>query len=107
MQTAPSFAARASSAKSANPTRLSREYSVCMCMSSRMRSTPRGCGSSRAACRNQARTWSPSSSSAKARTRMTPGDLGELRKSVEGVTDVTESDEAEHGEADEESEDPE
>src|SRR6185312_14539412 len=38
MQTAPRCALRASSAKSARATRLSREYSVCMCMSSRMRS---------------------------------------------------------------------
>src|SRR3989442_448272 len=39
MQTAPSCARRASSAKSASSTRLSREYSVCMCMSRRVCST--------------------------------------------------------------------
>src|SRR5438552_16929284 len=49
MQTAPSSAFRASSAKLARATRLSREYSVCMCMSSRTRSIKRVCGSSRAA----------------------------------------------------------
>src|SRR5437868_1772424 len=40
MHTAPSCALRASSAKSAKATRLSREYSVCICMSSLMRSMP-------------------------------------------------------------------
>src|SRR5207244_12497053 len=49
MQTAPSSAFRASSAKLARATRLSREYSVFMGMSSRMRSMKRVCGSSRAA----------------------------------------------------------
>src|SRR5437762_10859084 len=39
MRTAPSCAFWASSAKSARTTRLSRECSVCMCMSRRMRST--------------------------------------------------------------------
>src|SRR2546430_9152888 len=39
MHTAPSCAFRASSAKSASRTRLSREYSVCMCMSRRVCST--------------------------------------------------------------------
>src|SRR5207245_4019328 len=39
MHTAPSCAFRARSAKSASRTRLSREYSVCICMSSRICST--------------------------------------------------------------------
>src|SRR5947209_2200030 len=41
MQTAPSCACRAIAANSVRGTRLSREYSVCMCMSRRTRSTLR------------------------------------------------------------------
>src|SRR5438552_2026987 len=55
MHTAPSCASWASSANSARDTRLSREYSVCMCMSSLIRSTNRACRSSRAARSRSAR----------------------------------------------------
>src|SRR5688572_14028208 len=95
MQTAPSCAFRASSAKSARATRLSREYSVCMCISSRILLPTGGIAIG---------SWRPMTSPA---ARPMPRRSAKPRQPVEGVADVPKRDEAEDRKADEEREDPE